>query len=460
DLMMKNKAPPDISAAPAPTSEPVIIYDLKQPPESSSSGSSKDSSGDMFLPIEFRCEACGKRAFNLKTCSRCWGAKYCDNICQTRHWDKHSQVCVEDPKGRQFLKGGHILELDMMTPLEQQGTYLDSHPSSLGTMKCPKHGHNNHSAFIAIHDFNKSHLPLKLRMDEVVNYILAEAQFTVRVMVYWTSKQRPDDDVCARFRGTQNPRAASGKVLLSNPKDIKVRRCPVAHCHRHRDLGPDHTVYVVDVKVSTNGRVIFDEEELRRTTVDFFYDSGNGVGLVREYGYQLFPSRSTSDVRYFSIGVHDLKLLQRLERADGCRSACFKSIPHEALRAMSAHAIVISHPHGTQKKITVGNVVRITEENLTPDSQANAKMLSEMEKMWFETRSQLAHSQMIAAMGQLSLPVYKVWYDAATCLGSAGAPVYFGARQTSGIWGPYEAQHASYDIDAKLNYFKVPRFVA
>ncbi|KAH9498669.1 hypothetical protein Btru_007255 [Bulinus truncatus] len=455
--MMKNKTAPCATSPPEPCA-PVVIYDLNASRDSSS-GSSGDSGSkfDMFLPIQFRCEMCGKRAFNLKSCSRCWWAKYCDNICQRRHWPQHGVVCVEDPKGKQFLKGGHILELDMIASPDHSGS--SEQTLSLEMVKCPKHGHNNHSAFIGISNFRKSHLPPNLRLDEVVSYILAESQLTVRVLVSWTSKKRPDEDVCARFRGTTHLRAATGKVMLTSLKDIQVKRCTVPDCHRNKDLGVGHAVFVVDLKVATGRQVVFDDEELAHTTVDFFYDAENGgPGAVREYGRELFSSKSTSDVKHFTVTAHDRPLLQRLERADVHRSACFKSIPPFALRAMSAHAIVVSHPHSSYKRISVGNVVKITEENMTPETIDNAKLVGELEKLWFEKGCRVAHSQMVTAMSQLSLPVYKVWYDAATW--GAPAPRSFsepGRLPESG--GPMRTQHSAYDIDAKLNYFKVPRFL-
>lgn len=60
---------------------------------------------EIFLPVEHSCAFCGKNSFNLKSCTRCWWAKYCDSFCQRNDWRQHRADCREDPSQKLFFKG-------------------------------------------------------------------------------------------------------------------------------------------------------------------------------------------------------------------------------------------------------------------------------------------------------------------------------------------------------------------
>lgn len=281
----------------------------------------------------------------------------------------------------------------------------------------------------------------------------------MRVLVKWTSKNRPNEDACARLRGTRNTRTASGKYVFDNPRDIQAIDCPIPQCHRKADLGEHHKIYQGDVKVFTNKHVIYDEDELNKTVVDFFYDSSDRVGVIREYATKLFYTKPSSDKTFLKVTLHDESLVYILQQIDTDKCRCFHQLPKEILPRMSAFAIVISHPHGLPKKVSIGRVIRVTEENMSDVTLANAKIAGDLERKWFGSRTEEDYINYMAALGKLDLPVYKIWYDTPTCQGSSGASVLFGARQCSGTWGPYMAFHSAYDIDSKLNYFKIVRFI-
>ncbi|CAL1543902.1 unnamed protein product [Lymnaea stagnalis] len=430
---------------------------------------------DRFLPVEHDCAFCGKTSFNMKACTRCWWAKYCGQTCQQNHWNHHKRECRADAQRNSFYKGGRIVEMAMLPSDDHLDPSVDENALSPGTDsfeayinedaifldldKCPKNGYNDHADFIAVKEFSIKNLPAEIRLACVADYILAESKTTVRVLVKWTSKNRPDQDSCARFRGTRNTRTASGKYVLDNPHDIQTKDCPIPLCHRKRDLGPNHKIYEGDLKIFTNKHVLYDEDELNRTVVDFFYDSHDRKGVAREYATKLFYTKPSSDKTFLKVTIHDADLLQKLEQIDTNKCQCFQKLPPSVLRRMSAFAIVISHPHGLPKKVSIGRVVKVTEENLTDETIANAKSAADLERIWFVSRREEDYRNFMAGLGKFNLPVYKVWYDTPTCQGSSGAPVIFGARQCNGIWGPYMAFHSAYDVDSKLNYFKVVRFM-
>ncbi|KAH9498683.1 hypothetical protein Btru_004537 [Bulinus truncatus] len=366
-------------------------------------------------------------------------------------------LCQKDATRHQQYKGGRMVEMELIpdsleTSINEDAIFLDLD-------KCPKNGYNDHVNFIPVKEFTLNHLPKEIRLQCVANYILAESRTAVRVLVKWTSKNHPDTDACARWRGYKSTRTASGKFVLDNPHDFQTRDCPIPHCHRKADLGQNHKVLEGDLKIFTNKHVLFDEDELSRTEVDFFYDSSDKAGLVKEYAIQLFYTKPSSDKTFLKVTIHDEALLKRLEEIDAKKCEAFWKLPTRILRSMSAFAIVISHPHGMPKNISIGHVIRVTEENLTDETIANAKEASRLERAWFESRKDEDYYKFMAGLGRLNLPVYKVWYDTPTCQGSSGSPVIFGGRECNGTWGPYMAFHSAYDVDSKLNYFKIVRFM-
>ena len=46
-----------------------------------------------FLPEQNKCSLCGTCSENLKKCSRCHSAQYCNRECQKKHWSAHKTVC-------------------------------------------------------------------------------------------------------------------------------------------------------------------------------------------------------------------------------------------------------------------------------------------------------------------------------------------------------------------------------
>ncbi|KAI8770487.1 hypothetical protein BgiBS90_028373, partial [Biomphalaria glabrata] len=40
------------------------------------------------------CLTCNKESYTVKKCTRCWVAKYCDRVCQSKDFKSHKDVCV------------------------------------------------------------------------------------------------------------------------------------------------------------------------------------------------------------------------------------------------------------------------------------------------------------------------------------------------------------------------------
>lgn len=275
----------------------------------------------------------------------------------------------------------------------------------------------------------------------------------------WTSKNRPESDSCAKFRDSRRTRTASGTYILDNPDKFVTRDCHIPNCHRAADLGPQHKIYEGDLKIFTNKHVLYDDDELEKTVVDFFYDSADRAGVIREYATKLFYTKPSSDKTFLKVTIHDQELFQKLEQYNLDRCIKFHELSPDVIMSMCSFAIVISHPHGLPKKISIGRILEITEENISEETLENARLAGDLERKWFESHLEEDYGKFMACLGQKDLPVYKVMYDTPTCQGSSGAPVLFGGRQCQGEWGPFMANHSAYDIDSNLNFLKVVQFV-
>ena len=69
-------------------------HDTPDDPTAVKSDGKKMSGGKKTLWVTiFRCFHCGKHGHNLRRCSQCAQAYYCDADCQRKHWRKHRPVC-------------------------------------------------------------------------------------------------------------------------------------------------------------------------------------------------------------------------------------------------------------------------------------------------------------------------------------------------------------------------------
>ncbi|GFN74761.1 hypothetical protein PoB_000126700 [Plakobranchus ocellatus] len=233
------------------------------------------------------------------------------------------------------------------------------------------------------------------------------AKLTVRLRVNHISTNRPDGYTFASQRGNNIHTTGSGWVY-------KILRgegpCPC----QDRCKQPHHSWW--RCYVLTACHVVYDGKEANKTKVDLFYDTeqsfeDNEVKTL--YGYDVEDNNQKDDVCLLLCATHDKDLVNTLngliQKYD--REGC--AVPQPI---MSTLCVVISHPHGQPKKVTVGDI------SSTAPVDLEASYLTE----------------------------YMYTYTTETCRGSSGAPVVCAVShkklESEGVWpgaGPHSFGHVN-----------------
>ena len=219
-------------------------------------------------------------------------------------------------------------------------------------------------------------------------------QLTVRIRLNWTSGDRPEDDDLAEYRGSNRLRLGTGFIwYVSDPPRIE-EPCPCFECD-----GKKVRKYWVFL-VRTAHHVVYNTEEARAAQVDLFYDDEGGQKET-VWALKASWSRPDGDVCSLECLTCDERLarkitslnLRRLSVPDTYdqsssnpkQSGLLNRFTKIFTRERHEHALIVSHPHGQPKRITVG------------------KWRPDVEKQGDERY---------------------VEYNTATCPGSSGAPVF------------------------------------
>ncbi|XP_059155698.1 uncharacterized protein LOC131940843 [Physella acuta] len=185
-----------------------------------------------------------------------------------------------------------------------------------------------------------------------------------------------------------------------------VNQCPMCHipkCPYTETLGADHflvsshPVHVPDAsrahlafRVSTNQHVVRDEADAGSTKVDLFFDSCNTRDTVKAKGVCLAGVWEEQDkVHVLCVADMNSRLQQLLQTMRQDMRRLFAAIPEEKRKSfIQNHVIIIGHPHGSAKVVSVGRKMSSGQET------------SPCGSLYLETR-----------------------YLIETCNGSSGAPV-------------------------------------
>ncbi|BFZ24364.1 hypothetical protein BsWGS_27403 [Bradybaena similaris] len=267
---------------------------------------------------------------------------------------------------------------------------------------CQKNpGHRN---FIPVDGFSIEHLPEGYRDKDMVDYIRAVSDLTVRVTVKYVSDERP---ATARISGKPYPNysdrgkrkitVGTGWVLFVTVyNDDMESTCRCKDCKN----SPTPRTTFGEININTAAHVVFDAKEGDHTTCHLFYDRGGlpetCSDVIKLSGMFCRLTNPNSDECYLSHYTHDVGLAQRLaqiceqrfELRNKISSRTPQTLKYKQTRPTPDKQpllFIVSHPHGYSKHISIGR--------------------------W---TSQLVFNH----------ETYNVMYSTATCRGSSGAQVY------------------------------------
>ncbi|KAK3798407.1 hypothetical protein RRG08_041705 [Elysia crispata] len=182
---------------------------------------------------------------------------------------------------------------------------------------------------------------------------------TVRLRVYWTSPDRPDDDEFSNHRGTMTPRMGTGFIRRVS-KPVSDKPCPCDKCNG------EITRKFWRFTVRTAAHVVYNTEEAKSTRVDLFYDDDSSKfdgRMVTVTGLRVADIDHGEDTCYMECVTHDEALGERIKSVwtslygglTKCLDLDLPSLdflpPCDGGRRPT---LIVSHPHGQPKKITLG----------------------------------------------------------------------------------------------------------
>ncbi|GFS22065.1 hypothetical protein ElyMa_006940800 [Elysia marginata] len=285
----------------------------------------------------------------------------------------------------------------------------ESHHNYKNCKKNP--GHEN---FISAQDFEDNYLP-RLQSDIQREKLRSRIDLTVRLRVGCTSSERPDDDDMAKFRGTDKSRLGTGFVYAVKAKYNKPCFCPNCNGQVARKQW--------SCTIWTANHVVYNTEEAKETKIDFFYNDNScrRDGRMKSVsGMAVVKSEPDKDFCWMSSVTCDEDLGERIGELDWqCGELNRQDITELGLPLSGDNScdliLIVSHPHGQPKKVTVGEV-RCRD----------------------------------GVKGRLE-------YNTPTCPGSSGAPVFGYDRSQFFIWSPVHTGSfgkTSTENTHKLNEFQ------
>ncbi|XP_059146769.1 uncharacterized protein LOC131934708 [Physella acuta] len=301
-----------------------------------------------------------------------------------------SKVSTSDQTGV-FIPGNHEAEMCY-------GGEADLHKHVTGCKKNP-----GHKGFIPLKDFNSHCLPSRYHDDDLMSETIKTlAALTVQVKTKFTSLERPEfypgtqvPYPCYNDRGSHVMRLGTGRVcgVIKYTKSVGTCRC--AKCQV--SATPSKVWGMVRVLTATH--VVFDDSEGRQTSCVLGFDD-NKSQVVSLDGWEIDGRADIEgDMCVLRYVTCDLELVDELDkmclRFDGlCREVMNKYMRFDDVDKL---IVIVSHPHGCPKQVSVGQWTRRHERYVDDDDDV---------------------------FGDISWPSTRYWYTTCTCPGSSGATVY------------------------------------
>ncbi|BFZ21444.1 hypothetical protein BsWGS_24482 [Bradybaena similaris] len=175
--------------------------------------------------------------------------------------------------------------------------------------KCQKNP--GHPDFIPVNKFQEYHLPKHRRSNKIAEWIRKISNATVKLSVNYVSPNRPSGYPLSDRAGQRVLSVGSGFVAdISLTENNDKLPCPLENCGH----GPEYHEVFGYITVVTAAHVVFDDEEVKNTTVEFFYDdSSDRSGVMKASGVRVAASSVEGDFCELLCVTHETDLIERLK---------------------------------------------------------------------------------------------------------------------------------------------------
>ncbi|XP_059156673.1 uncharacterized protein LOC131941435 isoform X2 [Physella acuta] len=250
-----------------------------------------------------------------------------------------------------------------------------------------------HLGFIPVNRLTNEHFPSGYHDNDLYKFTKAVADLTVRIAVKFTSPDRPefipgtqDPYPFYNSRGTSLLRTGTGRVceLIKDTEGTNgSRHCPCPECEH--SATPSKVWWVVHVVTAKH--VVYDTSEARQSSCRLWFDRER-CPKVNIYGREVPGSNVDGDLCMMFCWTHDTRTADKLDEMLGRYEDLCAVVrdKYESRRDVDKLTIIVSHPHGCSKQVSVGHWV---------------------------------HRQEVGMLKQI-----RYSYTACTCPGSSGAQVY------------------------------------
>ncbi|XP_059142640.1 uncharacterized protein LOC131930246 [Physella acuta] len=296
--------------------------------------------------------------------------------------EKMNLISLESPDVKKMFEGTHEVDWG-----KNEADLLKNFKN------CKKNP--GHVSFIPFKDLTISRLPASYQSDLMLALIQAMSDITVMIKVKYVSPHRPDkfpDSLApypfSEMRGKRIIRTGTGRLsFVPEDVDTSSRTCPCASCLKSDTPSKEWGV----IQICTTTHVVFDDLEAARSTVTFGYEDKDHRGLTLD-GW-----RAVGDVPHdwceLRCLTHDVTFVQEMEeKSRRFYSLCLQvNEMFKSLQDKDKLTIIVSHPHGCPKQVTIG--------------QWNLRSVALLDA---DSNDQYT----------------RYTYTTCTCPGSSGAPVY------------------------------------
>ncbi|GFN83113.1 hypothetical protein PoB_000961900 [Plakobranchus ocellatus] len=217
------------------------------------------------------------------------------------HTSLHSKTQKERVRRKKMDQGHHECEV--------LGSGPEATESDSAWNRCRKNP--GHLKFIPVAKFCGKHLPQNCWEQMALDYVCNMSTGTVRLRVGYTSARRPRGYSFYTDRGSNILHTGSGWLYALTPG---VGPCQCSRCTGSTTSTPHQTWF--KIYIDTACHVVFNSEEAKFTTVDFFYDDETARidGRMKSVsGLELMHKDVADDWCRMICATHDQSLVDKLK---------------------------------------------------------------------------------------------------------------------------------------------------